>query len=242
MIDDALVLQAGLAARVTVEDKEVDATIEYLKKQHQLDDKALAEAMAVQGVTRETLKHDVLRQRAINQLVGPKVTVTEEDIRASYDQLQRRSAQVSAVFLSQIQLALPEHPTEQQLHDARKKATEILARVKAGEDFAALARELSDDATTRATGGVLGWFEPTTIRAEWEDTVFGMDKGDVRGPLPGDRGLYVLHAGDTKRVALEPYAKLRDQLESQLRGKALARHTQAWLAELRKKAYIDIKL
>lgn len=242
MIDDELVVQAALEARLTVEEKEIDDAIEFLKTEHKLDDEQLKEAMRVQGMSRATLKNDILRQRAVAHLVAPKVQITDDDIRGRYDEMQRRSNTVTAVNLSQIVIQLPEHPTEQQLRDAKDRAGWVLERIKAGEPFATVATEVTDDATTKATGGMLGWFQPGTVVPEWEQVVFGMERGDVRGPVPGDRGLYLFFANDVKRTPIKPLAEMKDTISNELRRKALGKLTQTWIEELRKKAYIDIKL
>src|SRR5262245_46791208 len=82
MVSDELVVQAAAEAKLSVEQSELQATIDYIKQQNGLDDKQLAEAMKAQGITFETFRRDLLRQRAINQLVGPKVHVTDDDARA----------------------------------------------------------------------------------------------------------------------------------------------------------------
>jgi peptidyl-prolyl cis-trans isomerase SurA len=242
MVNDELILQAGVAAKLSVDPEEVKAALDYIKKTNKMDDAQLAEAMKAQGITMATIKNDLLRQRAVNELVGRKIAVTDEDIRARYDEINRRAASVSAVSLSQILFALPEHPTEQQIADAKRRAYATIDRVKAGEDFAKLATELTEDATTKSTGGMIGWVEPTTLDPAWESAVFGMDKGDVRGPISGAKGVYVLFANDLKRTQVEPFAKIKDQLASELRRTQLAKLTRAWIEELRKKAHIEIKL
>jgi parvulin-like peptidyl-prolyl isomerase len=242
MINDELVVQAARDAKITVEAAELQEAVDYIKKQNKLDDAQLAEAMQAQGMTTATLRNDLMRQRAINTLVSPKVSVTDEDIRARYDELQRRSNSITAVSLSQIVFELPEHATEQQLAAARTKAQAALDRIKAGEPFAQVATAVSEDASTRPTGGMLGWLEPGTLSAEWEPVVFGMDKGEVRGPISGGKGLYLLFANEIKRTQVKPYAEMKDQLAQELRRRALGKLTQTWMEELRKKAYIDIKL
>ena len=245
MVNDELVVQAAAEAKIAVTADELKATVDYIKQQNKLDDKQLEAAMKQQGVTMASLRNDVLRQAAINQIVGPKVVVTEDDVRARYDQVQRRSASVAAVNLSQILFALPDHATEQQRTAATAKARRAIERVKAGEPFARVAGELTDDAPTKATGGMLGWFESAAIEKaepEWEPIVFGMAKDDVRGPVPGANGLYVLYANDIKRTALEPYPAMKEALRNELKQNSLRTHTRAWIEELRKKAYIDIKL
>ncbi len=242
MVDDELVLQAGKAAKLTVEEKEIEATIEYIKKEHKLDDKQLADAMKEQGITRATLRDDLLRQRTIANFVLPKVTVTEEEVKARYGALERRSSQVTAVNVSQIVLALPEHASEQQVSDARRRAYEAIERVKAGEAFDVVAKAVSDDDTTKAGGGMLGWLQAGTLDPAWEPVVMGMEKGDLRGPITGDKGLYVLYANDVKRATLQPFAQMKDSITSDLRQAQMAKLTRTWLEELRKKAYIEIKL
>ncbi len=244
MVNEELIVQAANDAKITVDDSELQQTLDYIKQQNKLDDQGLVDAMKQQGISKATLRTDVLRQRAVHQLVGAKVQITDEDLRARYAELQRRSTGVSAVNLSHILFALPEHPTEQQLAAARAKAVQGLDRIKAGESFATVATQISEDASTKANGdgGMLGWFEPGTVSAEWEPTVFGMDKGDVRGPVAGPTGLHLLFANDIKRTQLKPFAELKDQLREDLRRRAMTKATQTWIEELRKKAYIDIRL
>jgi peptidyl-prolyl cis-trans isomerase SurA len=242
MVDDELILQAGKAAKLTVEEKEIEATIEYIKKEHKLDDKQLVEAMKQQGITRATLRDDLLRQRTIANFVLPKVTVTDEEIKARYDSMQKRSAQVTAVNVSAIVLALPEHPTDQQTGDARRRAQAAIDRVKGGEAFEEVAKAVSEDDTTKTGGGMLGWLEAGTLDPAWESVVMGMEKGDLRGPITGTKGLYVLYANDVKRTTLQPFAQVKDSIASDLRRAQLAKLTKTWVEELRKKAYIEIKL
>lgn len=242
MVADELVLQAGIAAKLTVDESEVNAAIDYIKQQNKMTDDQLAAAMKAQGVTRQTVKNDVLRQRTVNELVGRKIAVTEDDLRARYAELSRRSAQVAAVNVSQILFALPDHPTEQQLQSAKTRAQAAIERVKHAEAFDKVASELTEDPTTKSTGGMVGWLEPGTLDPAWEAVVFGMEKGEVRGPISGAKGMYVLYANELKRTELAPFDKMKEQLTAELRRTQLAKLTRTWIEELRKKAYIEIKL
>ena len=246
MINDELIVQAAEAAKIEVDSSEVQAALDQIKQENKLDDAGLQQALAAQGYTLEGYKKDLRRQllrlRAINQLVAPKVQVTDEDVRARYDQLARRSEAVSAVRLSHILIKLPDHPTEQQIADAKEKAAKAIARVHAGEAFATVAKDMSDDPSTASQGGELGWFERGSINPDWEPIVFSMQKGDVRGPIKGPQGFHVFYVSDIKQSQLKPYADMKDQLMRELRRRELDKQTQAWIDDLRKKAYIDIKL
>ena len=246
MINEELIVQAAEAAKIEIEANEVQAALDDIKQQNSLDDAGLAQVLAAQGYTmsgyKQELRRQLLRIRAQNQLVAPKVQVSEEDVRAKYDQMQRRSEAVSAVSLSHMLFKLPEHPTEQQLADTKAKATKALDRVKAGEEFAKVAAEVSEDDGTTATGGTLGWFQRGSINPEWEPIVFAMEKGDVRGPISGPRGLHVFMVSDVKKSELKAFPEMKDQLMRDLRRREMEKQTQTWIEELRKKAYIDIKL
>lgn len=247
MVNEELIVQAADAAKIEVESAEVQAALDEIKSSNNLDDAALAQVLAAQGYTLSNYKTDLRRQllrlRAVNQLVAPKVQVTDEDIKARYDELSRRSASVSAVKLSHILFKLPEHPTEQQLAEAKEKAAKAMARIQGGEEFAKVAGEVSDDVGTKATGGELGWFQRNSLaNPDWEPIVFAMEKGDVRGPVTGPQGIHVFFVSEVKKSDLKPFAEMKEQLSRELRRREMDKQTQTWIDELRKKAYIDIKL
>jgi parvulin-like peptidyl-prolyl isomerase len=247
MVNEELIVQAAEAAKIEVESAEVQAALDEIKSSNNLDDAALAQVLAAQGYTlgnyKTDLRRQLLRLRAVNQLVAPKVTVTDEDIKARYDEMQRRSASVSAVKLSHILFKLPEHPTEQQLAEAKEKSAAAIARVKNNEEFAKVAGEVSDDTGTKATGGELGWFQRNSLaNPEWEPIVFAMEKGDVRGPVMGPQGMHVFFVSEVKKSDLKQFSEMKEQLSRELRRHEMDKQTQTWIEELRKKAYIDIKL
>jgi parvulin-like peptidyl-prolyl isomerase len=247
MVNEELIVQAAEAAKIEIEASEVQAAVDEIRQQNNLDEAGLSAALAAQGYTLNNYKHELRRQllriRAVNQLVAPKVSVTDEDVRARYDQMARRTEQVQAVKLSHMLFKLPEHATEQQLAEAKDKASKALARVKAGEEFAKVAATESEDDTTKATGGELGWFQRGSMASpEWEPIVFAMDKGDVRGPVVGPQGFHVFTVTDIKRSDLKPFNDMKEQLQRELRRREMDKQTATWVEELRKKAYIDIKL
>jgi len=247
MVNEELIVQAAETAKVEIESSEVQSAIDEIKQQNNLDDAGLSAALAAQGLTiagyKQEMRRQLLRLRAMNTLVAPKVQITDEDVRARYDQMARRTEQVQAVKLAHMLFKLPEHATEQQLAEAKEKASKAIARVKAGEDFAKVAATESDDDSTKATGGELGWFQRGSMaNPEWEPIVFAMEKGDVRGPVTGPQGFHVFMVTEVKRSDLKPFPEMKEQLSRELRRREMDKQTQTWVEELRKKAYIDIKL
>lgn len=246
MINEELIVQAAQEARIDVETADINAAIEDIKKQNNLDDRALAEALAAQGYTmsqyRQDLRRQLIRFKAMNQLVRARVNVTDEDVRARYDAMVRRSESVSAVRLAHILIAVPDKATDAQLAAAKERAAAVVQRVRRGEDFTAVAAETSDDQATRAGGGELGWFERGALAPEWEAIVFSMDKGEVRGPISGPTGLHVFYVHEVKRTEIKPFDQLKEQIRGELMRREMDKQTALWIEDLRRKAYIDNKL
>jgi parvulin-like peptidyl-prolyl isomerase len=149
---------------------------------------------------------------------------------------------VSEVQLAHILIALPERPTDAELGAARAKAADIVTRARAGEDFAKLAAQYSDDTATKDTGGDLGWVQRGTLDPAWETRVFAMEANEVSGPATGPRGLEVFRVAEVKKSEIKPFDQLKDQLRGELQQRAMQKATQTWIEGLRKRAYVEVKL
>ncbi len=93
MIDELLLTQEAARARITVEDADVSGALQEIKKQNRLDDAGLAKALAAQGYTmelyREDLRQQILRLRAINLIIRPRVTVRDDEVQAAYKEAKK---------------------------------------------------------------------------------------------------------------------------------------------------------
>jgi parvulin-like peptidyl-prolyl isomerase len=246
MINEELIVQAAAEAKIEVEPKEVDAALAEIKQQNKLSDADFEEAVAAQGFTMSAYKADLRRQltrlKAVNALVRERVSVTDEDVRARYDALVRRSESVRAVRLSHILSAVPEKASDSVLAAAKEKAASAVQRIRAGEDFALVAADLSDDASTASGGGELGWIERGSLSPEWETIIFAMEENEVRGPVNGPQGLHVFFVQEVKRTEIKPFEELKDQIKTELIRRGMEKQTALFIEELRRKAYVDNKL
>ncbi len=242
MIDEELVVQAAIEAKLEIKQKEIDDAVADIRKQNNLDEATFKQALSAQGYTMTTYRRDVQRQmmrmRAIQMLVRPRVTVSDDDVRARYDSMTRRSSQISKVHLHHILIALPGKPSEAQLAAAKAKAAMIIEKARAGEDFKGLAAQFSDDKATKDDGGDLGLIERGTIATEWEAVVFSMEKGEVRGPISGPQGLHVFYVSELAKSDLKAFDELKEEIRNELYRKEMDKQTTLWLNDLRRKAHI----
>ena len=100
---------------------------------------------------------------------------------------------------------------------AEAEAVALFARAQAGEDFAALATEHSDDAGTKTQGGDLGWIGRGLLVGPFEDALFAMQPGEVRGPVKTDFGYHIIRLEEVRSGGMQTFAEVRDTLAEEYR-------------------------
>jgi len=100
---------------------------------------------------------------------------------------------------------------------AEARARAAYERARNGEDFAALARELSEDAGSRESGGDLGMAERGSFVAAFGDAVWSMAPGEIRGPVKSEFGWHVIRLDAVEPESTQPFEQVRAELEPELR-------------------------
>jgi parvulin-like peptidyl-prolyl isomerase len=138
-------------------------------------------------------------------------------------------------------VAIPDGADAATVAEKQAQAQRVLERAQKGDDFAKLARELSDDPATRNEGGDLGYFGKDMLPKPIEEIVFAMNVGEIRGPVRADRGFHVIKLVDKRIKEAKPLEEVKDDIRMQLRQKEMERQTKTYLTELRKKTLVDIR-
>jgi peptidyl-prolyl cis-trans isomerase D len=133
------------------------------------------------------------------------VEVTEEELATYYEDERYRFQTDEERQARHILLSLD---TE----DVEADAAAIIARLDAGEDFEALAAELSEDAGTSGQGGDLGWVGKGLLIGPFEDTLFAMEVGDVQGPVETDFGYHIIRLEEIRAGEVRTFESVRDEL------------------------------
>ena len=245
LVNEELVIQAAGDSHISVESREIQAAIDDIKKQNNLDDNQLAEALRGQGMSmaryRKDLKRQIIRMRAINIMVRPKVKVSDEDVKARYGEISKSSKLSSRIKLQHILVKVPGDADDSAIAAAQEKVKLILTKVNSDLDFADLAAEFSEDEATKSDAGELGWIERGTVSAEWEEALFSMKKGESKGPIKGPNGLHIFKVIDIEKSTKKSFASSKAEIQSKLQQSRMEKMTQNWLESLREKAHVDIK-
>ena len=245
-IDEQLILQQAADLKVTVTQDDVDKAVDDIKKQNNINQDQLVEALKEQGMTmssyRQDLKRQITRIKVISIAVRSRVSITDDDVKTYYDQNVKSTGVDRKVHASHIFISIPDGATVAQVEEKRAFAASLVQKARGGEDFGKLAREHSEDAATRKEGGDLGWFGRGALPSAVEEIVFNMEPGEVRGPIRAERGFHVLKLMDKKDEQVRPLAEVKEQLRTALFQQEMEKQTRSWIAELRKKAHIDVRL
>ena len=100
--------------------------------------------------------------------------------------------------------------------DAQQKIEAIRARLDAGEDFAAVAGEASEDPGSATKGGDLGWVKQGDMVPEFEQTLFSLAKGDTSDVIESQFGHHIILLEDIKAASNKPFAEVKDLLKIRL--------------------------
>ncbi|MCP3098315.1 peptidylprolyl isomerase [Myxococcus sp. K15C18031901] len=232
---------------ITATEGEVDELVADVRRQNNITDDAQFEQVLVsEGLTmksyRDMLRKRILRDRLLRMKVGPKVKITEEDLKAAYNQYARVESEDSEVHARHILVQVDPKATPEQVEAARKKAEGIAQEARRpGMDFSALARARSEGPSA-SDGGDLGWFKRGVMVAAFEKVAFALKEGDVSEPVRTNFGWHVLKVEEKRSVAAETYEEMRPKLESKLLSEKTDKFLEQYVQELRQKANVDVKM
>lgn len=139
-----------------------------------------------------------------------EVSISDDDLAAAYDERVRAFSETEQRHAAHILIG--------QSDDALKKAQSIEARLKAGEDFAALAKEFSEDPGSVENGGDLGFAGRGQFVPEFETALYGLKVGEVSAPIKTEFGYHLIKLLGVQKSAPPSFASLKAELESELRA------------------------
>jgi len=142
-----------------------------------------------------------------------------------------------------ILIPLPEHPTEQEIAAAKEKAAKAIAdRVKKGEAFDKLAKELSEDPSAKENSGDLDFFTKEQMVPEFSKAAFGMKKDEVSAPVRSKFGYHVIKLTDRKDAETMSLEDAKPQLIAFLQRQKKQSEMEKIFEEIRSKADIKVHL
>jgi len=164
----------------------------------------------------EFFKNNFLANEYLRKEVAAKDTVSEDDVKSYYDTHQDEFKTPEMVKARHILIKVDKSASEEDKKQAQKKAEDILSKIKAGEDFAKLASEFSDDPGSKSKGGDLGFFARGRMVKPFEDAAFALKVGEVSGIVESPFGYHIIKAEERKDAGVETYDTAKDKIRQRL--------------------------
>ncbi|OEC60274.1 MULTISPECIES: SurA N-terminal domain-containing protein [Pseudomonadaceae] len=142
-----------------------------------------------------------------------QVSVSDDELKAQYEkEISNLSEQRDAAH---ILVEVNDKQTEEQ---AKAKIDEIKQRLNKGEDFAALAKEFSEDPGSATNGGDLGFAGRGVYEPAFEDALYALKQGEVSAPVRTPYGLHLIKLLAVQAPEVPSFASLKDKMERDLKA------------------------
>jgi parvulin-like peptidyl-prolyl isomerase len=218
--------QEADALEVEITEKQVDARLEQILKQYFSGDKKKYEKqLKDQGLTEESVRKDI-RSQIVSEKIFEEVTrtvkVTDKEIEDYYAKNKAQYGQQESREVRHI------------LVKGKAKADAVYAQLKAGANFAALAKKESEDPGSKDNGGKLTITKGQTV-APFDKKAFALKKNEISTPVKTEFGFHVIQAlGDVKPAKVTPLKDVKESIRQQLVQTKKNEKMTEWVDDLKK--------
>jgi peptidyl-prolyl cis-trans isomerase C len=243
LIGYKVLVQETRARNVTVPDADVDARIGQIRGQFP-SEAEFTQMLAQRNLTLEQVKSDARQDMAIAKLIedeiASKVAVKPEQVTDFYAKNPDQFKQGESVRASHILISVPKGADAATKAQARTKAEQVLKEVKAGGDFAALAKQHSGDPGSAANGGDLGFFQQGQMVGPFNDAAFSLAPGAISEVVETDFGFHIIKVAEKKEGRTIPLEEVRPQVEQYLERLHRQEQTETFVNGLKAKGKIEV--
>ena len=243
MVEQELIRQAAEAQRIAITPAEVDAELavisEPFKTPEDFNRRIATEGFSVASY-REHLTRMLAAKKYLDGIRGGVTEVGDAELETYYRDNERRLTLPEQVRVRHILLTWKPLGTRDDRAAIRDQMRPILERARQGEDFAALAREFSDDHATREAGGDTGLFQRGEMAPAFEDAAFGLQPGEISAPVETAFGVHILRLEERRAERLLPLEEIRAPLRAHIREENMKAAVKQETARLREAAEIEV--
>ena len=232
LINRELQYQDALARNMKPEKEKLDAQMERIRNKFNTPEEYKA-ASEKEGLSEENVRarieKNMMIQTVFSDTVTAKVKVSDEEVKQYYEKNASRFKQPESVKLRLISAK------------DEKKAGDILAKLKSGDDFGEIAYNMSED-SYRAQKGDIGYMHKGRMVPEIEEAAFKLKIGETSGVINAENTWFIIKLEDRKPEHQLPLEEVRDKLKKDLEKERTKELNDKWIADLRAKAKIEVLL
>jgi peptidyl-prolyl cis-trans isomerase SurA len=241
IVDEELLEKAAAQAKVTITPTEIDEALKRVAAQNKMAvEQVLAEAARAgmpESKYREELRRQLLEAKLLNVRLQGRIRITEEDLRAAYQKIEAEERAQLGVRLAWIVI----RGTDRSAAEARKLVDTALERTR-HEDFASVARALSEDATSRANGGAMNKVQPAQLPPDLARNAAALAVGQVSQPFRSGADFIILKVLERDASNLPDFDSAKRELGERVYMDKMAQARRSWLDNLKRQQHVDVRL
>jgi peptidyl-prolyl cis-trans isomerase C len=243
LIGYRLLVQESAARKSPITDAQIDARMDQIRSQFPSEE-VFTQQLQQRKTTLAELREDTRKSMQITAMLqaelDARTAVTPEQVNDFYAKNPAAFEQGERVKASHILVRVQANAEPAERERAREKAAGLLADLKAGKDFASLARQHSDDPGSGAQGGDLGFFQRGQMVPPFETAAFALPVGQTSDLVLSDFGFHIIRVTDRQPGRTQPLEEVKADIEQYLVGQNREAQTKLFVESLKAKGKIEI--
>jgi len=241
LIEREVLYQESKKVGIKINGQKVDDQLTAIKKRFPSETEYQA-ALGKMNLTEVEVKMQISRGLAIRALIEQQVTskivITDAETKGYYDSNPQMFQQPAQVKASHILIKVDAGADDAKKAEARKKIEMVQQKIKAGGDFAELAKEYSEG-PSNTRGGDLGLFRRGQMVKPFEDTAFAMKPNEVSDIVETRFGYHIIKVYEVKPEQTLTYADVKDKLNQRMKQEKVEKNASLYISQLKKDAKIE---
>ncbi len=250
-----LVSQQGKKENLEIDNELIDKEMTSLRASYSSEED-FTKALKARNITLEDIKKsmqiDINARQLLNAQIKGKINISDEEVKKYYDDNKSKFMRPEAYHTRHILAAFfpPEALRNQTMKELQKnkeyfariaeeKIDKAMAELKKGTDFEEVAKNQSDDESSRENGGDLDFIYKGVFDASFDEAAGKLKPGEISGKIKTRFGFHVIQLIDTKPSETAPFEEMKSGIQKHLFLEEAKKQVASYVEELRKKAKIE---
>lgn len=245
LIEEKLIDQEAKRTGIKAAAKEIDGSIDEIKRRNAATQEDLEKVLARDGLTLEAFKKEIekkiIRSKLVQWAVKVEPNVGEKELRDFYLKNADRYRTEESYRPGHILLKVPKEATPEEVREIRAKCQKVQAKIRTGEDFGEMVILYSEDISSKDRGD-MGVFKKGELLPAFEKEALRLKVGEVSEVFRTDFGFHIIKLLDRKGGDPLPFEEMKEKVRQDYLEREFEKGLKQFLTTLREKSIIEIKL
>ncbi|MEZ4649292.1 MAG: peptidylprolyl isomerase [Candidatus Eisenbacteria bacterium] len=232
LIDQRVLVRTAHEKGISPTDEDFQAAVSQITSQFPSEE-AFTQALQQQGMTREdfdqNFRTELTIQKLVEEVFADTAQVTEAEARAYYDSNPQEFQTPETVHARHILIRVDPNATPETDAAAKGRAQMVLDRIRGGEDFVAVADEVTEDPSGKGRGGDLGFFPRERMVPPFSEAAFALEAGKVSDLVKTQFGYHIIKTEEKRPAGKIDFAEIEDRLIQNLTQRDISNGIRAYL-------------